>query len=418
MIKNTGFTTIDTFTIQSLFKKFQKDRLFLRPLLKEGRRTFQRLPHKGKDWKIFLIHCLLRGTTLPAIYLYQDAEDEAILHIVDGQQRLSAIFEFMLGGFRLSKAGMLKGSLQELPDEFDKCYWSDLSKEAQDRFKNVLLRVECINDPTQPGFDKLIRQTFHDYNITSTSMTSMEIWNSAYNGDFVDTLYEIKEGLGFISPGTKDLMVSKSALENYVLLNHKIVSKTDVLRLQDMDLILSLMIAMVRGGPQHKDEGLAELCNQYQKMDAPFKQRLIQTFMENMGILNSITEKLPSMKFCDTELRKKHDFYSLFCAIDNLRREEGLDAGDNMEVIAHNLEAFNIYLRSYLEYIQGVRNKTVTEWDKVQTLISVAMKKAIPEYYNSRTRDWNHNSKVSPSRSIRMNILLDIMSRRNKLPTV
>lgn len=418
MKKDNGFSTIDTMDLVSLHNKFKRDRLFLRPIMKDGKRTFQRLPHKKRDWKIYLIYSILTGATLPPIWVYEDPEDEAVLFVVDGQQRLSCIFEYMQGEFKLSSAGMLKQGLEILPEEYNGCAWDDLSEEDQDKIKKYAFRVECIDDPSDKDFDQKIRLQFHRLNVTSGGMTSMEIWNSAFNGDFVDLLYDIKEGLGFVSPGSKDLKVSKQALENYVLLNNKIVSKTDVLRLQDMDLILSLMIALEKEGPQHKDDGLEELCNKYKVMDPKAKKRLFENFMENMNILKGIMDTLPTMEFKDTELRKKHDFYSLFCAIDHLRREEGLDADDDMEVISHNLETFNTYLRSYMESIQGIRNKTVTDWGKVQTLISVAMRKAIPEYYNSRTRDWNHNSEVSPSRSIRMNTLLEIMSRKNKLPTV
>lgn len=418
MKKDNGFSTIDTMDLVSLHNKFKRDRLFLRPIMKDGKRTFQRLPHKKRDWKIYLIYSILTGATLPPIWVYEDPEDEAVLFVVDGQQRLSCIFEFMQGDFSLTSAGMMKQGLESLPENYNGCKWDDLSEEDQDKIKKYALRVEVIDEPESADFDQKVRLQFHRLNVTSGGMTSMEIWNSAYNGDFVDLLYDIKEGLGFISPGKKDLKVTKEALAGYFLLNHRIVSKTDVLRLQDMDLILSLMIAMVKKGPQHKDEGLEELCVKYQKMDPKVKQGLYNDFMENMNIIEKIAEAMPSSDFQDTELRKKHDFYSLFCAVDYLRREEGLEADDDLSTIAHNLESFNTYLRSYVEHIQGTRNKTVLDWPKMQAVLSVNMRKDVPVYYTSRTRDWNHNSDVSPSRSTRMNTLIEVMSRKNKLPLV
>jgi hypothetical protein len=252
-------------------------------------------------------------------------------------------------------------------------------------------------------------------------MTAMEIWNNSYCGNFTDLLYKVKEDLGFPNLGEKDLTVSKEGLKSYWLLENRVVSNTEVLRMQDMDLILSLMAAIVQKAPLHKDEYTEELCRD-STMEVTKVNRYYKDFMTNMDILKAIIAKLPSQEFSDMEFHKKHDFYSLFCAIDEMRRNQEIDATSDMTNIAHNLEVFNMGLRSFIELDMKDDRKTVPAWNtiklptdwKVPTQTN-ERKPVIPVYFNSRTRDWNHNSEENPNRSIRMDAFLDIMRRRNKI---
>lgn len=420
--RDNGFSTIGSLTLANLFDSFQHDRLETRPIPKDGARPFQRLPHKKRDWKIFLIHSIFKGGTLPPIFLYEDEDDRTILNIVDGQQRLSAIFEFMSGELKLTNAGMLKSSNEELPEELEGKTWDKLTPDLKSLFKKRVLRVEVINNEDHdPDFYIKIREAFHALNITSGGMTSMEIWNNTFYGDFVNLLYNIREKLGFVGLKARELSVSKESLQGYSLLEDRVVSKTEVLRMQDLDLILSLMVAMIKKGPQHKDDFINELCTENKVMDKKTSDLLCRNFIINHDIIRKIGNAMPTICFSDTELHKKHDYYSLFCAVDTLRRNGSLSASDSLVTIGHNVETFNTILRSYIEHVQGLK-KTVPEWLEVDKkgqetggglyhTIGTKLRKDVVEYYNSRTRDWNHG----PNREIRCALLMDILQRSNKI---
>ena len=126
----------------------RKDKIDLQPL-------YQRPSVWNKKKKQKLIDSILRGYDLPKFYLRSSnsASNSDFEHeVVDGQQRLSAIWEFISNKYKLSDDS------KDIPDlgNLSGKQWSDLSSTQQDRIGNFHLSVVII----EKASDFEIRQLF------------------------------------------------------------------------------------------------------------------------------------------------------------------------------------------------------------------------------------------------------------------
>jgi len=396
------------FTIEHLFNHFQQGKLFLRPVLKNNKRSFQRLPWWKRNKKIYLIHSIFEGTTLPPIFMYQDKNLN--IHIVDGQQRLSAIFEYLQDEYKTTQKGMLEKDhpSENLSKKLEGNKFSKLDEDSKDRILDYNLRIEEIQGSKQRSnvFGQKIQDLFHRLNVTSDNMTAMEIWNNTYSGDLIDLLFDIQSTLGFTGPDEADTQVNlKDALLNYSLASMRVVSRSDILRMQDIDLILQLAMAIDKKGPQHKEEGIKQFCADNATMTLNHKNRIKKAFMENILIIEQMNSG--DFDFAKSEFKKKHDFYSLFCAVDEMRRKGEISAKTvKSELIrkGKRLAKLGVAIRSCMERDADI--STVTSWDK----INISYKKKLPTYVESKRSNWSFQK----SRKLRADLIRAFLVRKAK----
>lgn len=174
--------------IATLYRKIRGDRLDLQP-------NFQRGEVWGKGKKQRLVDSVLRGWHIPPIHVIQVPSSEK-QEVLDGQQRLAAIRDFIEGHFPINGE---QEPLEKYIQVLDGLYWKDLSAEIQAKFEDFTIRVLTISDykPREPG------ELFYRLN-QPTNLTSAEQRN-AYFGEArqqVKSLTEYMEEVGF----TRELM--------------------------------------------------------------------------------------------------------------------------------------------------------------------------------------------------------------------
>ncbi|WP_392885567.1 DUF262 domain-containing protein [Pseudomonas migulae] len=174
--------------IATLYRKIRGDRLDLQP-------NFQRGEVWGKGKKQRLVDSVLRGWHIPPIHVIQVPSSEK-QEVLDGQQRLAAIRDFIEGHFPINGE---QEPLEKYIQALDGMYWSDLSAEMRGKFEDFTIRVLTISDykPREPG------ELFYRLN-QPTNLTSAEQRN-AYFGEArqqVKSLTEYMEEVGF----TRELM--------------------------------------------------------------------------------------------------------------------------------------------------------------------------------------------------------------------
>jgi hypothetical protein len=103
---------------------------------------------RGQVWseaqQRLLIDSLLRGYDIPKIYLRKLAEGGPLLYeVVDGKQRLTAIWRFLGNEFRLSRNVDIEGIGQ-----LGRKTWSELSAAAQDRLQFAKITVSELGEAT------------------------------------------------------------------------------------------------------------------------------------------------------------------------------------------------------------------------------------------------------------------------------
>ncbi|MEI9747695.1 DUF262 domain-containing protein [Moellerella wisconsensis] len=167
----------------TLYRKIKQKRLDLQP-------NFQRGEVWGKAKKQRLIDSILRGWHIPPIHVIQVPNNEK-QEVLDGQQRLAAIRDFMENEFTIN--GYLE-PLEPYLKKLDGLSWEQLSGEITSKIEDFTIRLLTISDykPGEPG------ELFYRLN-QPTNLTSAEQRN-AYFGEArqqVKDLSEYMVELGF-----------------------------------------------------------------------------------------------------------------------------------------------------------------------------------------------------------------------------
>jgi hypothetical protein len=100
---------------------------------------------RGEVWSLekkqLLIDSMLRGWHIPKFYFLKTSDSPESWEVIDGQQRLATIFEFLENELSLS---------EETGSEFGGAYYSDLRPEISDRFDDFKLDYEEVIE-ADPG---------------------------------------------------------------------------------------------------------------------------------------------------------------------------------------------------------------------------------------------------------------------------
>ena len=104
---------------------------------------------RGKVWskeqQALLIDSIMRGFDIPKVFLRKLPDgSQYLFDVIDGKQRLTAIWQFVSDDFRLLKN---VGSFPDLGDLGGKC-WSELPSDAKDRLQFANITVSKIEEAT------------------------------------------------------------------------------------------------------------------------------------------------------------------------------------------------------------------------------------------------------------------------------
>jgi uncharacterized protein with ParB-like and HNH nuclease domain len=175
--------------------------------------------------KVYLIDSILNEYPLPKIYIKgYEKNGKKHIEVIDGQQRLTSILDFIDGKFCLSK--------KEHPDpiNFDMQYegmkYSDLSDSDQSKIKSLLLTCEEID-----GTEEEVRNLFYRLNSQIKMLTTQEIKSARYTGDFQDLVKKLNN-----DPLIKDKFSE-----------YKVISKLADNRKSSEDIIASCLTFQLNG---------------------------------------------------------------------------------------------------------------------------------------------------------------------------
>ncbi len=162
-------TSATGLTIQG-FRNYQKtSSLVLRP-------AFQRNLVWGHEQKSYLIDSVLRGLPIPEIYVHwtTDAEGVEDLVIVDGQQRISTLLDFLTGKLVL-------GSYDDLDPQWRNKPFEEMHTDLKKRFRSYELIVRKLPELETPA----LREIFRRLNKTVEPLEPQELRHAAYTGEFI-----------------------------------------------------------------------------------------------------------------------------------------------------------------------------------------------------------------------------------------
>ena len=264
---------------------------------------FQRRSVWSTSAKAFLADTVIRGKPFPKVILMQEfKEGRTIRVVVDGQQRLRAIFDFINDGIKVSRAHN---------KEYAGRVFSALPEEVQSDFLAYEVGCDVLNDaPLHELLDIFAR-----INRYTVKLNPQELRNAQYSGYFKTCAFEI--GYEFIDYWQTS----------------RILSQTQVNRMGEAELASDLLVAFL-----------------VQIQSPKAIETVYRNFEDEEGNIPEAQERLrdavrmaartyPEEEIRGTSWTKKHMYYSLVTCIGHIQspilnvRETSLGAEelDNVE---------------------------------------------------------------------------------------
>lgn len=206
----------ETMTIKHLRDQFNSGELYVD-------HSFQRRYVWLRKNQIKLIETILLGYIIPEIYIWdQDTDPDTGVSkksIVDGQQRIGAIVEFINGKYRLSQAYLDTENATYANKTF-----AELSSEEKRNIWDYTLSIQRISSEVQIY---QVKQIFLRLNSTDKSLNPQELRNAEYDGLFLKTAIDIAD-----YPFWK---------------NHHVFSDDALRRMKDVEFASSLLLFLRKG---------------------------------------------------------------------------------------------------------------------------------------------------------------------------
>ncbi len=264
----------NTFTIADLNKWLEERTL----IVNHNYQRLQGLWHKNA--RSYFIDTILNNYPFPKITIRQTINlktRQSIREIIDGQQRMMTINDFVNNKLTLSSVSELyKGQK-----------FSDLDEDIQSEF----LAYEISVDTLVGMPENEILEIFRRINSYTLPLNASEKRHASYQGEFK---WFIKNIVELYTPMFK---------------KYKILSVKKISRMADADLMTELCQILMKGIMSRNKKNLDKL---YKNNDNKFQNRDIikKRLKETLDFI-----KVELNKICENEVLKSYSFYSLFSAL-------------------------------------------------------------------------------------------------------
>lgn len=216
--------------INDILQWYENDELELSP-------KYQRNSVWNEKAKSYLMDTILRGLPIPPIFMRQSidvATKKTFREIIDGQQRLRAITEYIDNKYPISKTHN---------EKYGGMYYKDLNEEIQEQILDYDIFVEIISEKD----DAVIYDMFARLNTNNCVLNRQEIRNSKFWGEFKVAAY------------------NTAAEYRELLYENRIFSDKQFSRMDDVELISILMNLFIEGITTDTPTSIDKLYAKYDK---------------------------------------------------------------------------------------------------------------------------------------------------------
>lgn len=277
----------NTKTIQEINRDFTEGKLF-------ADSSYQRRKVWNDQDKVRLIETILMELVMPEVFFWTTDRDPdtgvASTHIVDGQQRINAIVDFIGGEFSLNERYLMNDEIKQL---CGKKAFKELDQSYKNKIWEYPISIVEI-DPVCTMAD--IKELFYRLNLTNYNLNQQEKRNSQ------DSVFGDK----------------CEALSTYDFWKKtKLFSSADAKRMKDVEYCCSIYILANEG---IIDQTNGKKINHYYddyKNDFDADDKLKNKILEAMSVIEDILDKT-TISF----ISKKAQMYTLFCVVFKMFDEE------------------------------------------------------------------------------------------------
>ncbi|MCU7919554.1 MAG: DUF262 domain-containing protein [Candidatus Thiodiazotropha sp. (ex Epidulcina cf. delphinae)] len=249
---------------------------------------YQRNPIWSIGQKCFLIDSLISDCPIPQVFLNIQTKGsgsarKTIYEVVDGQQRLRAILEFMEDAYSLVETTAKSYPVSTVYKPHIGKLYSELPNELQEKMWNYPLAVQELR-----GWGAAqIRSLFRRLNYVVEKLNKQEMRHSQYFGEFVTTVEKLAQESFWDSVG--------------------FFTRRDSQRMKDVEYISELFVIVI-DDIQDQQRTLDDFYADYDVV-FPKKAHYVKQFKRVLSSLDTISDVLVNTRF-----KKKADFYALFAA--------------------------------------------------------------------------------------------------------
>ncbi|EQB99865.1 DUF262 domain-containing protein [Photorhabdus temperata] len=265
---------------------------------------YQRREVWGIAAKIMLIDSIMNAIPMPKIFVSSYIQNgKTVRAVIDGQQRITAILGFLNNEFPLD---------EPYSGKYNGLYFQQLPENIQD---NVILAYDIDFNEAKGLSDADLREVYSRVNKYLVALNKQELRKADYPGDFLNVCEAMANHDYFDEAGVFTAAARRRSL--------------------DVEFTSELVGALVIGVSERKD-AIDSCYQKYSVWDYQERDALKNEFEVILNDISNIfpTDVLPIRK---TRWKQKADFYSLFMAVSQLRKE-GFSLPDNTDSLRSDLE--------------------------------------------------------------------------------
>lgn len=335
-------------TIKDIYEQFNTGKLTVD-------QSYQRRHVWMPQDKVRLIETILMGLIVPEVFFWpasiEPETGNTLMHIVDGQQRIDAIVDFIDCKYRLNPKYLIDNKMKEL---YGNLLFSELPAEAKTAIWTYKLSIVDID---KSWTMEQIKTMFYRLNLTNYSLNEQERRNSKSSAF-----------------GDKSEALAKNEFWNEL----RVFSANDARRMKDTEYCCSIYILAQEGvvdqtGSQKVNQYYDDYSEEYDTDDV-----LTNRIIEAMELIKSWSNK-DTISF----ISKKAQMYTMFCIALRLLK----DSIENTDIIKNKIKkfimAYNLFKN---EYEMSFEDEKLTNLYEAIKKYKLASSEGINKYQNRMIR--------------------------------
>jgi hypothetical protein len=342
-------------------EQYKLGHLTLRP-------PFQRKPVWGDKQRCALIESILLDIPIPEIYVQvtQDEDGTENYGVVDGQQRLRTILQFI--GIEheddrdhRDKVDRNRFALDNLPaaSKYRGTTFGDIVDQPRKDFFQFKISIRYLYTEKQ----KDVEDVFKRLNKFTLPLTAQELRNATYHGPFA----QLSEQLADDEYWARNLIVTPAAIR----------------RMRDIEMMSDLIIGLLHGPQGGSAKVIDQYYDQYEQYEDEFPEqtRIKRLFNETLDTIRRVFPDIVAVP----RWNNRADFYSLFVGLASLlkthdlpRRSQGalakrllLFAEDVSARLAAPTAKTDTHSRAYARAIEKGVNDKARRADRHEALLAI-----------------------------------------------